>query len=177
MVFLDSDLFLRLATGLVAGAVLGLDRNLHGKSAGMRTLGLVALGAAAATSMVALEGHPSDALSRVMQGVLTGVGFLGVGVIGRQPDRERAQGLTTAAAVWLAAVLGAGAGAGYYVMVAMTLGLALLVLLIGGPLERALQRLIKGDARAAMKHAGRDAKVGADKSGPPPPDKDDMPSN
>ncbi len=136
------DLFLRLACGLGVGAVIGLDRNLHGKAAGMRTLGLVSLGAAAAVSIVAIHGQPADALSRVLQGLLTGIGFLGVGVIARHGVHDRPQGLTTAAAIWVAAILGAASGAGYYALVGSALGLTILLLLIGGRLESRLGKML-----------------------------------
>lgn len=132
------DLFLRLLGGLATGAIIGLDRNLHGKAAGMRTLGLVSLGAAAAVCVVSLNGHPPDAMSRVLQGLLTGVGFLGVGVIARHGASDRPQGLTTAAGIWLAAILGAASGAGYYAIVVISLALGLLLLRFGGRLENSL---------------------------------------
>lgn len=136
------DLILRLLAGLLTGALIGLDRNLRGKAAGMRTLGLVSLGAATAVCLVTLDGHPPDALSRVLQGVLTGIGFLGVGVIARHGVRERPQGLTTAAAIWLAAVLGAAAGAGYYVVTGTALVLGMALLWVGGRFEVALHRML-----------------------------------
>lgn len=136
------DLFLRLLCGLAVGALIGLDRNLHGKAAGMRTLGLVSLGSAAAVSVVTLAGHSPDAMSRVLQGLLTGVGFLGVGVIARHGVHDRPQGLTTAAAIWLAAVLGAASGAGYYAIVTFSIVLGLALLRVGGRLENALHRSV-----------------------------------
>ncbi|RDK10556.1 MgtC/SapB family protein [Cupriavidus lacunae] len=139
------DLVLRLLAGLLAGALIGLDRNLRGKAAGMRTLGLVSLGAATAACLVTLGGHPPDALSRVLQGVLTGVGFLGVGVIARHGVRERPQGLTTAAAIWLAAVLGAASGAGYYMVTGTALVLGMALLWVGGRFEVTLHRFLEGN--------------------------------
>ncbi|GJG97839.1 MgtC/SapB family protein [Cupriavidus pauculus] len=138
------ELFLRLLGGLAAGAIIGLDRNLHGKAAGMRTLGIVSLGAAAAVCVVALNGHPSDAMSRVLQGLLTGVGFLGVGVIARHGAHDRPQGLTTAAAIWLSAILGAAAGAGYYAIVVISLVLGILLLRLGGRFETSLHARFDG---------------------------------
>lgn len=132
------ELFLRLLGGLAVGAIIGLDRNLHGKAAGMRTLGLVSLGASAAVCVVTLAGHPPDAMSRVLQGLLTGVGFLGVGVIARHGTNDRPQGLTTAAGIWLAAILGAAAGAGYYAIALTALVLGMLLLRLGGKLENRL---------------------------------------
>ena len=136
------EIFLRLFLGLLAGAVIGLDRNLRGKAAGMRTLGLVSLGAATAVCLVTQSGHPLDAVSRVLQGLLTGIGFLGVGVIARHGTHQRPQGLTTAAAIWLAAILGAAAGAGYYVVGGLALVLGMALLWMGGRLETRLHRVL-----------------------------------
>ncbi|MGO4329401.1 MgtC/SapB family protein [Cupriavidus sp. 2TAF22] len=134
------DLFVRLLCGLLCGVLIGLDRNLRGKAAGARTLGLVSLGAATAVCLVTVAGHPPDAMSRVLQGLLTGIGFLGVGVISRHSSDDKPQGLTTAAAIWLAAIIGAACGAGYFAIVAMALGLGLVLLLVGGRFERTLHR-------------------------------------
>ncbi|KWR91387.1 MgtC/SapB family protein [Cupriavidus sp. IDO] len=147
------ELFLRLLCGLLVGALIGLDRNRHGKAAGMRTLGLVSLGAATAVSMVTLSAHPPDAKSRVLQGLLTGIGFLGVGVIARHGTRDRPQGLTTAAAIWLAAILGAAAGAGYYAVLGLSLGLGLILLLLGGRFEMAMHRRLDRLNGGKQRHA------------------------
>ena len=136
------EIFLRLFCGLLAGAVIGLDRNLRGKAAGMRTLGLVSLGAATAVCLVTQSGHPADAISRVLQGLLTGIGFLGVGVIARHGVHQRPQGLTTAAAIWLAAILGAAAGAGYYAVGGLAFVLGMALLWLGGRLEMRLHRVL-----------------------------------
>ncbi|MFS8974713.1 MgtC/SapB family protein [Cupriavidus necator] len=162
------DLVLRLLAGLLTGALIGLDRNLRGKAAGMRTLGLVSLGAATAVCLVTLGGHPPDALSRVLQGVLTGIGFLGVGVIARHGARDRPQGLTTAAAIWLAAVLGAAAGAGYYVVTATALVLGMALLWVGGRFEMALHRVLEGHDgdKPNHRHPDRNGGEQAEKSNP-----------
>ncbi|WP_455287359.1 MgtC/SapB family protein [Cupriavidus necator] len=162
------DLVLRLLAGLLTGALIGLDRNLRGKAAGMRTLGLVSLGAATAVCLVTLGGHPPDALSRVLQGVLTGIGFLGVGVIARHGARDRPQGLTTAAAIWLAAVLGAAAGAGYYVVTATALVLGMALLWVGGRFEMALHRVLEGHDgdKPNHRHPDRNGEEQAEKSNP-----------
>lgn len=160
------DLFLRLACGLAAGAIIGLDRNLHGKAAGVRTLGLVSLGAATAVCVVSPQLHGIDAVSRVVQGLLTGIGFLGVGVIARHGVHDRPQGLTTAAAIWMAAVLGAASGAGYYALVGTALGLVIVLLLIGGRVETALRKALGIDK--AGRPAGPDSRTGDDNGSPPP---------
>ena len=103
------DILLRLGTAALIGVLLGLNRDLHGKPTGVRTLGLVGLGSAAAVLCI---GTSSADASRVIQGIVTGIGFLGAGVIIRDNDRGRVRGLTTAACVWLTACLGAASGVG-----------------------------------------------------------------
>ena len=95
-----SEIILRLGAATLAGCAIGLDRDLRGKPIGLKTLGLVSL----STAMVVLlalqavePGKFTDAVSRVIQGVLTGIGFLGAGVIVRQGDRFQVRGLTSAA--------------------------------------------------------------------------------
>lgn len=137
-----ADIAARLLTALACGAVIGLNRDLHHKPAGFRTFGLVSLGSAVAT-LVMLEvlGAGADAVSRVIQGVLTGIGFLGAGVILHRETRAKVAGLTTAAAVWLTAVLGIAAGVGRFTIVWFALILAMALLVAGGPIERSLERL------------------------------------
>jgi putative Mg2+ transporter-C (MgtC) family protein len=118
--------------------LIGFDRDLLNKQAGMRTLGLVGLGASAVavtvTSDPVLSSDP-DALSRVVQGViqgvLTGVGFIGAGVVMRDTQNKEVHGLTTAASVWLTASLGIAAGLGAWrtVATATVLGIILLAVL------------------------------------------------
>jgi putative Mg2+ transporter-C (MgtC) family protein len=134
------DILARLLLSVVVGAVIGLNRDLHHKQAGVRTNALVSLGSALAVLVVMPPGedpiHRIDAMSRVIQGVLTGIGFLGAGVILRDPASRHVSGLTTAAAVWLAALLGVACGAGNYAVVLIALVLALGAVVCGGPLER-----------------------------------------
>ena len=134
------DIAARLALALAVGTVIGLNRDLHHKQAGVRTNALVSLGAALSVVIVFPPGQDPtqhyDELSRVIQGVLTGIGFLGAGVILRDPVSRHVSGLTTAAAVWLSALLGTAAGAGAYVPVAVAVVLALVAIVGGGPFER-----------------------------------------
>ena len=148
----NGEIAVRLGAALILGSALGLNRELHGKPAGMRTHGLVSLGAAVAT-IVSL-GFPGDsklidpnAVSRVLQGILTGIGFLGAGVILRAPNGH-VTGLTTAATVWICAVLGVTCGLGYWSVVGIGLGLTVLVLIFGRPIERLAERLFKRKASA-----------------------------
>jgi putative Mg2+ transporter-C (MgtC) family protein len=105
------DVFLRLAAAVAAGALIGLDRELRRKPAGLRTLALVSLWSALfVLETIAMAGAYTDATSRVIQGVVTGVGFLGAGSIIRGHDEESVRGLTTAASIWLAAATGIACG-------------------------------------------------------------------
>ncbi|HSS08081.1 MAG TPA: MgtC/SapB family protein [Rhodanobacteraceae bacterium] len=152
------DIVARLALSVVVGAVIGLNRDLHHKQAGVRTNALVSLGAALAVLVVMPPGvddsHRVDAMSRVIQGVLTGIGFLGAGVILRDPVSRHVSGLTTAAAVWLSALLGVACGAGAYIAVGVALLLGLGVIVCGGPLERWFR---KTERRATNGESGPDA--------------------
>ncbi len=141
------DIVLRLGVATLASGAIGLNRDLHGKPIGLRTLGMVGL----ATSLVVLIANPaaveagqlSDATSRVVQGILTGIGFLGAGVI-VHADQNKVKGLTSAACVWFTACIGVVCGLGHWRLVGIALGIALLLLMFGGPLERAVHRLLGG---------------------------------
>jgi putative Mg2+ transporter-C (MgtC) family protein len=136
---------LRLAAALLIGCLLGLNRELHGKPAGLRTHALVCIGAAIST-ILAL-GTPDrslpldpDAISRVVQGILTGIGFLGAGVIMRDP-MGHVTGLTTASTIWICAVLGIVCGLGYWGLLGIAAIITLFLLLLGRPIERLAERL------------------------------------
>ncbi|HEY0232929.1 MAG TPA: MgtC/SapB family protein [Dokdonella sp.] len=140
---------IRLGMAVVVGGLIGLNRDLHHKPAGVRTHALVSLGTALMVIVVMPPGvddtHRYDALSRVIQGVLTGIGFLGAGVILRNPNKQHISGLTTAATIWVTSLLGIGCGMGLYLPVLIALLFGTLVLLLGGRLERAFRpRLPKG---------------------------------
>ena len=114
------EIIFRLTIAVVVGGILGLNRELHGKSAGLRTHALVALGAAIVALLV-LQGHgnlieaDANALSRIVQGTLTGIGFLGAGLILRNAEGHPT-GLTTAATIWICAIIGLLCGLGYWTM-------------------------------------------------------------
>jgi len=141
-----SEILLRLGIAALAGGAVGLNRDLHGKPVGVRTLSLVGL----ATAMVMVLADPlrnggfSDAGSRVVQGILTGIGFLGAGVIFHGEKHSRIHGLTSAACTWLTACIGIMCGAGQWRIVTVALAIAFVVLLIGGPVERTLHRTLGG---------------------------------
>ena len=131
---------IRLGLAMVAGAIVGVDRELKRKPAGLRTHALVAIGSALVVLVVlAVGGGPGgDPLSRAIQGIITGIGFLGAGVIMQYEHERRVEGLTTAASIWVAAGLGMACGAGLIELTAIALGATLLVLVGGEVVERAL---------------------------------------
>lgn len=134
----------RLTLATLVGALIGLNRDMHGKAAGVRTHALVSLGTALMIIVVmppgTIDPHRYDALSRVIQGVLTGIGFLGAGVILHDPGTRHVSGLTTAATVWLTALLGVACGVGLYVPVLIAFVLAAIIILGGGRLEHAFRK-------------------------------------
>src|ERR1700730_17445364 len=131
----NEETALRLGAALILGGMIGSNRELHGKPAGLRNHALVSLGAAVATLVVLKSPDGSllidpNAIGRVVQGILTGIGFLGAGVILRDP-KEHVTGLTAAATIWMCAVLGIVCGLGYWGILAITIGLTAFALLFG----------------------------------------------
>ena len=130
----------RLAAAASVGIVVGLDRHIRHKPAGVRTHGLVCLGSAAVT-LGAIYAFPHANVVQALQGVVSGVGFLGAGLIVHAGQNNTVHGLTTAASLWFVASIGAILGFGsWFVSFTATL-LGLLVLLFGGTLEKRLERL------------------------------------
>ena len=133
------DIAARLGAAALIGSAIGLNRYAHHKSTGLRTLSLVATGAAAlvlATVDTANGVLHADAMSRVIQGIMTGVGFIVAGVIIRGQTDDSVRGLTTAAAVWMTAALGALCGIGAWSVIAPLTTIVGLIILVGGPFER-----------------------------------------
>jgi len=102
----------RLLVALALGAVLGYERESVGASAGLRTHMLVSLGSALFVLIPLQAGMKIEDLSRVLQGITAGIGFLGAGAILKQTDKNDIKGLTTAASVWLTSAVGIAAGMG-----------------------------------------------------------------
>lgn len=142
------EMTLRLCGAAIAGMLVGINRDIHNKPIGMRTLGLVALGSAIVIQSGSVyEGlhFGQDAVSRVIQGIMTGLGFLGAGAILRGRDEMQVHGLTTAATVWIAAGLGVTAGLGaWFITISGTL-LTLFLLTFGKRVEDWLVKLFGGD--------------------------------
>ncbi|HXG52485.1 MAG TPA: MgtC/SapB family protein [candidate division Zixibacteria bacterium] len=102
----------RLIFAMVLGAIVGLQRERKGKPAGLRTHMLVALGAALFVIAPAEYGMGNEELSRVVQGLVTGIGFLGAGAILKLEEKREVEGLTTAAGIWMIAAVGVAVGLG-----------------------------------------------------------------
>ena len=128
----ELDQFIRVSVRLIVaallGGVLGFEREWGGKPAGLRTHMLVALGAALFTIAPLEAGMPISDLSRVFQGIATGIGFLGAGTILKLANEEEIKGLTTAAGVWLTGAIGMSVGAGHIWIPILGVSIALLIL-------------------------------------------------
>jgi putative Mg2+ transporter-C (MgtC) family protein len=136
-----SDLAIRLALAVAFGAIVGLDRELRRKPAGLRTHALIAMGAALvmmASLLVRGETADASAPSRVLQGLLAGIGFLGGGVIIRRQDPKGVHNLTTAASMWLVAGIGVCTGLGLWRTAATAVALSVVVLVAGAWVDTAL---------------------------------------
>ena len=110
------DVIARTLAALVAGGAIGLERSYHGRAAGLRTYALVCFGSAllvaAAQYEIFADTHGEGEVTRVIQGIVTGIGFLGAGVIVK--DGFSVRGLTTSASIWVASAIGVVIGTGSY---------------------------------------------------------------
>ncbi len=167
MVLTVEEMGLRLLAAALCGAMLGLDREMRGKAAGLRTHTLISI-SCALTTLVAFEIYadlhatgderPGDPV-RVIQGVAQAVGFISAGVMFRSGDSVR--GATTAAVIWVAGALGIACGAGYFMLAGMTLGLCLMVTIAFSFLMDRFPQIGKdGDSgEDAGDHSGDDRKA------------------
>jgi putative Mg2+ transporter-C (MgtC) family protein len=152
--FLDIEspvFWARLGTAILCGATIGIERQLRGKASGVRTSILVCLGTAMFVALgESLTPAGSPDRSRVLGQVITGIGFLGAGVILARDGRVL--GVTSAAVIWMLAALGALIGAGH-LATAMVLTLTTLAILIGiEAVETAWTRLRQGSREAKLEH-------------------------
>lgn len=133
----------RLVVATLIGSGVGLNRELRRKPAGLKTHALVALGAALVTAATAsltnIKSPNIDAMARVIQGLIAGVGFLGGGAI-LKDGGDIVRGLTTAASIWLVACLGIACGAGEFGVALIGLAIALIILVFGNRMERRFRR-------------------------------------
>ena len=125
---------IRLVAASVLGAIIGIQREHAGKPAGLRTHMLVSLGAALFVVVPLQVGMEFDELSRIIQGLATGIGFIGGGAILKMSQTKEIQGLTTAAGIWLTSAVGVAVGLG-------GLGVALISVLLAWIILSVLLRL------------------------------------
>jgi len=145
-----TDTVIRLAAASVLGALVGLERQFHGRWAGLRTHIMVSLGSAMfVAAAVELSGQlvvtettsvGADPVSRVIQGIAAGVGFLGAGTILKIADQMEIKGLTTASSIWLAAAVGTASGLGQYLLAVTGTIISLAVLAVLRPMEKRFER-------------------------------------
>ena len=119
-----NEILLRLVLAIVFGGLIGLEREIVHRPAGVRTHMLVSLGSALFV-LIALESIPAG-IDKIIAGIATGIGFLGAGTIFKAKDEVH--GLTTAASVWAVAAVGLAIGLGYYLMTIIAVILILIVL-------------------------------------------------
>ena len=119
---------IRLLAALIAGGVIGLQRESSGKAAGLRTHMLVCAGTTLFVLAAVGVGMEQDAMSRVVQGLATGIGFLGAGAILKVESAHQIKGLTTAAGIWMTAAIGVTIGVGQLGTAAIGTALAWVVL-------------------------------------------------
>lgn len=134
-----AQITVRLVVSCILGAVLGLEREVRGRQAGLRTHMLVALGCTLFTVIPLFEGSP-EALSQVVRGITAGIGFLGAGAILKQESEKRISGITTAAGLWTTGAMAVAVGAGYIGVAVIATLLAWLILYFVNFVEPPLQR-------------------------------------
>jgi putative Mg2+ transporter-C (MgtC) family protein len=131
-----TQVLLRLTAAVLIGAMVGWERERAGKAAGLRTHILVSLGTCLFVLAGIGYGMSSDGLSRVIQGIVTGIGFIGAGSILKLEDRKDIQGLTTSAGIWITAAVGVAIGLGEIGLGLMAAALTIIVLSVLGKFDR-----------------------------------------
>lgn len=129
---------LKVVLSSLAGALLGLEREYHHKAAGMRTLTLICVGSTLFTILSVEIGMPGSP-DRIASNILTGVGFIGAGVIFKGP--YSIDGITTAATIWVTAAIGIAVGMSHYILVAISIALVLITLRFLKLIENKISRI------------------------------------
>jgi putative Mg2+ transporter-C (MgtC) family protein len=137
---------IRLIASAFLGAVIGLQRERVGKPAGIKTHILATLGTTVFVLACTGYGMSSDGLSRVIQGIVTGIGFLGAGAILKLDEKRDIKGLTTAASIWISAAIGVAVGLGGLGLALLATILTLIVLAALGKIELGVVK--NGDSEA-----------------------------
>ena len=132
---------IRLFISAVLGAVVGFQREQTGKPAGLRTHMLVALGSTLFVLVPLESGMPLADTSRVVQGIATGIGFIGAGAILKLAGEREVMGLTTAAGIWMTAAAGVTVGTGRLGLAALSIGFTWVILAIVGRIEHQIERV------------------------------------
>jgi putative Mg2+ transporter-C (MgtC) family protein len=125
----------RLMAAALLGAVIGIQRESVGKAAGLRTHMLVACGGALFIAACYESGMSSEGMSRVIQGLATGIGFIGAGAILKLADQREVTGLTTAASIWMTAAVGVAAGLGRWGSAVVSVVMTWFILAVLGRVE------------------------------------------
>jgi putative Mg2+ transporter-C (MgtC) family protein len=125
----EVEMVLRFLLAMVLGGILGFQRSRAHKPAGLRDLILICAGAALFT-IISIYGFDAVDQSRIAAGIVTGIGFLGAGVILRRDDADIVKGLTTAATIWITAGIGMAAGSGMYLIAVVATAFVFLVLIL-----------------------------------------------
>jgi putative Mg2+ transporter-C (MgtC) family protein len=137
--FPDADqmarLLVRLSVAMVLGAIIGFQREQYGKAAGLRTHILVTMGSALFVIAAIESGMSSEGVSRVIQGLTAGIGFIGAGAILKLSQHREIQGLTTAASIWATAAVGVAVGLGLLGLAVLSVALIWFVLAVLGYVE------------------------------------------
>ncbi|MFM0310874.1 MgtC/SapB family protein [Paraburkholderia sp. RL17-383-BIF-A] len=123
-----TQVLMRLGLALILGGILGFERELSRRDAGMRTHMMVAVGAALFVVVPLQAGFSQDNMSRVLQGLVSGIGFLGAGAIIKLSAEREVRGLTTAASLWLSAGVGVASGLGREATAILSVAIALAIL-------------------------------------------------
>lgn len=130
---------IRILAAVLLGGAIGFEREKAGKAAGFRTHILVTLGTCVSVLAGSGYGMNSDGLSRVIQGIVTGIGFIGAGSIIKSNNESQIQGLTTSAGIWVAAAVGISVGLGELGLALITTVIAVSVLAVVGKVEADLE--------------------------------------
>ena len=123
-----TQVLMRLGLALILGGILGFERELSRRDAGMRTHMMVSVGAALFVVVPLQAGFSQDNMSRVLQGLVSGIGFLGAGAIIKLSAEREVRGLTTAASLWLSAGVGVAAGLGREATAILSVAIAIAIL-------------------------------------------------
>ncbi|HJU63227.1 MAG TPA: MgtC/SapB family protein, partial [Candidatus Binatia bacterium] len=130
-----ASLVTRMVIAMILGAAIGAQRESSGKPAGLRTHMLVAIGGALFVLGPVQSGMDLDGVSRVIQGIVTGIGFIGGGAILKLQEQRAIEGLTTAAGIWITAAVGIAAGLGRWGLAVVSTILAWVTLSLVGRIE------------------------------------------